>query len=352
MIWFILTHLACTDTKTTETDTSSPQESTDNRLIMATVAMDYSVGALATFDLDTETLTENVSSISGDPVVVMDSGLLWQLNRYQYDTLRKYDPSNLQVPLKEVSLAPEVGSSNPHDVAVCGGNVFVSLYGVPSLPILNIDTLETIESIDLSQWSDEDDIPEASSLVVVDDQLFVGLQRLDRSDGFSPLTSVALQIDCNTNAVVNSWEMGSNIEVIEWNDGVALITQSTDTEEAGILVWENSDWNRVWTADGNISATAYQNDTLFYSSLNTSQTEYVLHCANLSTGTHNTSEPWSEYITDLLIEDGTTGLVAAHWGWSDPSNSSPGLYRVNLDTCTVESHWPMELGPFSMVHLH
>ena len=73
---------------------------------MATVAMDYSVGALATFDLDTETLTENVSSISGDPVVVMDSGLLWQLNRYQYDTLRKYDPSNTG-PLKECHWHPK-----------------------------------------------------------------------------------------------------------------------------------------------------------------------------------------------------------------------------------------------------
>ena len=34
---------------------------------MATVAMDYSVGALATFDLDSQTLTENIASVSGDP---------------------------------------------------------------------------------------------------------------------------------------------------------------------------------------------------------------------------------------------------------------------------------------------
>ena len=96
-----LTLLACTDSKTS--DTSPVDVLGNNGLIMATVAMDYSVGALATFDTETSTLTENISSISGDPALVLDRGWLWQLNRYQYDTLRKYDPSNLQVPVAEIS---------------------------------------------------------------------------------------------------------------------------------------------------------------------------------------------------------------------------------------------------------
>ena len=137
MLTFI-TLFACTDTKTT--DTSPVNELGSNGIIMATVAMDYSVGALATFDTETSTLTENISSISGDPALVMDGGWLWQLNRYQYDTLRKYDPSNLQVPVAEISLAPDVGSSNPHDVAVCGDALYVSLYGSDSLPILDLDS--------------------------------------------------------------------------------------------------------------------------------------------------------------------------------------------------------------------
>ena len=139
-------------------------------------------------------------------------------------------------------------------------------------------------------------------MVVVDDQLYVGLQRLDRNNGFDPGTSAALQIDCSSQSVVNSWEMGSNIELIEWDDGVAMVTQSTDSLEAGVLVWDGTDWNRVWTADGNMSATEYKDNQLFYSSLNTSQTEYVLHCVNVTGGTQSTSDAWSEYITDLKIE--------------------------------------------------
>ena len=341
-----LTLLACTDTKTR--DTASADILGNNGIIMATVAMDYSVGALATFDLDSQTLTENIASVSGDPVIIMDGGWLWQLNRYQYDTLRKYDPENLQVPLAEVSLAPDVGSSNPHDVAVCGDQLFVSLYGENRIPILDQTSLEQINDIDISEWADADGTPEASSMVVVGSQLYVGLQRLDRNNGFDPDTSVTLQIDCSSQSVVNSWEMGSNIELIEWDDGVAMVTQATDSLEAGVLAWDGTNWNRVWTADGSMSSVEYKDNRLFYSSLNTSQTEYILHCVDMTSGTQSTSDTWSEYITDLLIEDSTTGWVGAHWGWSDVANSQPGLYLMDLDACTVSDFWSMELAPFSI----
>ena len=348
MTWLLFTHLACTNSKSTDT---APEQidTVATGLVMATVAMDYSVGALATFDPEIEILNENISSISGDPALVLDAGFLWQINRYQYDTLRKYDLSNLQVPLTEVSLAPDVGSSNPHDVAICGGQVFVSLYGAASLPVLDIDTLSETSSIDLTEWADEDGIPEASSMVVVDDQLFVGLQRLDRNAGFTPLDSIVLQVDCATQTVTNSWEVGQNIELIEWDDDVAMVSQDSNSNNAGIFTLSDTNWTRIWSTEGSMSSTVYADGQIFYSSLSADQTQYTLHCVNMDTGTVTVSEPWSEYITDLLIIDGV-GWVGAHWGWSDPSNSSPGLYQVYLDTCTVESHWPMELAPFSMVY--
>jgi hypothetical protein len=97
-----------------------------------------------------------------------------------------------------------------------------------------------------------------------------------------------------------------------------------------------------------MSSVEYKDNRLFYSSLNTSQTEYVLHCVDMTNGTQSTFDAWSEFITDLVIEDSTTGWVAAHWGWSDIGNSNPGLYRVDLDACRVEEFWEMELAPFSL----
>ena len=70
-----------------------------------------------------------------------------------------------------------------------------------------------------------------------------------------------------------------------------------------------------------------------------------MHCVNLSDGTYHISEPWSEYITDVHLQDSTTAWVAAHWGWSDFDNSQPGLYRLDITNCTIDEHWPMELAP-------
>jgi len=350
MIFYIL--LACTDTKTIDTASSLP---TNVNLVLTTVAMDYSVGALATFDTETETVTENISSISGDPVIIMDGGWLWQLNRYQYDTLRKYNPDNLQVPVGEVSLAPEIGSSNPHDVAVCGDSLVVSLYGQDYLALLDPDTLETIGTIDISEWADEDGIPEASSMVVVDDQLYVGLQRLDRNAAFAPQESIILQIDCETYSVNETWTVGHNIELIEWNDTVAVVTQSVGNSDAGVLVFdidvEDSEWTRVWSTNSTMSATTHLDGQLFYSALSPDQTEYIVHCVDLESERHSISEPWSEYITDLVIEDDRTGWLGAHWGWSGVGNSEPGLYKVDLETCGVTTYWAMELAPFSILSL-
>lgn len=347
---FCLTLLfACMNPKTI--DTSNQSNDIKNGLILATVAMDYSIGALATFDFETNAMTENISSISGDPALIMDDGWLWQLNRYQYDTLRKYDPSNLIVPTAEVSLASDVGSSNPHDIAVCGERIYVSLYGTNYISILHLDTLEEIGSIDLSEFADDDGIPEASSMVVVNHELYIGLQRLDRNNGFSAKTSMTLHIECSSQTIVQQWEMGNNIELIAWNDTVAMVTQKTEVEDAGIFMLHNSEWNRVWTTNAVISKSTYQDDVLFYSSLSENQNEYTLHCVHMIDGTHKNSEPWSEYVTDIFIQDSTTAWVAAHWGWSNFENSQPGLYRMNLETCMIDEYWSMELAPFSMVSM-
>ncbi len=336
--------LACTSPKFQ--DTSHPNTA---NLIMTTVAMDYSVGALASFDTDSDTLTENISSVSGDPVVVSDGGWIWQLNRYQYDTIRKYDPSNLQVPLAEVSLAPDVGSSNPHDVAICGTSLVVSLYGQDYLALLDPNTLALTGQIDIGSFADDDGIPEASSMVRVEDSLLVGLQRLNRSAGFTPETSTILVIDCNTHTVTDSVFTGQNIHLFEWGDTVAYVTESTTDTSSTVYVFEDEAWQAVHTSPERISSIDYGDNTLFYSTLSADQLSYQLHCLDLESDTLQSSTVISEYITDLVIEDASTGWVGAHWGWSDVSSAEPGLYRLDLDTCSVMTHWDMALAPFSMV---
>ena len=77
----------------------------DTVAVLATVADDFSLGALATVNLQTWNISDGLAPISGDPVVVAAGQWLVQLNRYNYDTVRLYQPSAWLQPLWEVSLA-------------------------------------------------------------------------------------------------------------------------------------------------------------------------------------------------------------------------------------------------------
>ena len=344
ILWF----LACTTNEQADSKVASNPQ--DPSLVMAMVAFDYSVGSLALFDLETETLSEDIASISGDPVVVYEQNAIWQLNRYQYDTLRKYSPTNLQFPEQEVSLASDAGSTNPHDTEVCANNLFVSLFGTTTLPVLNPDTLETINEIDISQWADGDGIPEASSLVEWNDTVFVGLARLDRNNGFSPKTSMILQFDCASFELINNWEMGTNIRLIETEDNIILVTQGDESHDPGVLSWnpDTTEWDRLWTTQTELSVVAFQENRLFYASLASDMSGYQLNCVDVENGAQTTSEPLSEYVTDLWIEDQQTGWMGTHWGWVDAGNVTPGLSRIDLATCSTSQFWPTQFAPFSI----
>ena len=126
-------------------------------VVQATVSMDYAIGALATIDTTSNIVRDHVSSISGDPVLDFDGTYLWQLNRYRYDTLRKYDPANLSVPITEVSLMfGTEDSSNPQAVVRCADHLFVSQHDRSELLVLDIETLEKVGSVSLDAFVDDD----------------------------------------------------------------------------------------------------------------------------------------------------------------------------------------------------
>ena len=340
IIWF----WACT----TQENTSESPAYTRNAIVMSSVAFDYSVGALAHFELETNTLTENIASVSGDPVVIYDEGFIWQLNRYQHDTLRKYTPEELHTPQKEVSVAATIGSSNPHDVEVCAENLFVSLYGLSTLSIRDLQTLKEISSLNLTAYADEDGIPEMSSLVEWDGTLFVGLQRLDRNNGFEARTSTILQIDCSTHNILSEWNVGSNITLFHNEDAVYAITQQYEDRSAGILSFTENEWTPIFEAEEAISYAGIQKNRLVYVSLATDMSAYQFHCVDLETTEAISSEPIREFITDLWLENEQTAWFGTHWGWMDPSHTQPGLWMLDTQTCSPITQWEMEFAPFSM----
>lgn len=180
----------------------------------AVATTDFSVGALATVDLEDFTINDEITATSGDPVVFADGGLLFQINRFMHDNVRVYDPAELTTPILEFSTG---AGSNPHEAALCDGAIFVTRYGSAELGIYSLDTGLPLGAIDLSAWADPDGFPEMSSMVRRGETLYVGLERLDRDGDYwlgAPGGGRVLEIDCAARAVTREWTAGSNVQVL------------------------------------------------------------------------------------------------------------------------------------------
>ena len=190
-------------------------------------------------------------------------------------------------------------------------------------------------------------------MVQWNDTLFVGLQRLDRNAGFEPLSSVVLQIDCSSFEILEDWQIGSNISMVPWDDGVALVSQQVDGQGPSIYRWHEVEeaWQKRWEAEEYLSSVRLSGDRLFYSSSSPEFSSYRLHCVDLETDEHQQSDNVQLFVTDLWLENSDTGWFSAHWGWMDVDSSQPGLYKVDLQSCSINDYFEMEMAPYSMAFI-
>src|SRR5690606_31032144 len=132
----------------------------------------------------------------------------WAIDRLQADVIRAYDPGRWSEPRWEVSVGT---GANPHDIALCGGRLFVSRYEHDHLLVLDPDTGAEVGTVDLSDLSDADGLPEASDLEVLDGRFYVGLHRLDRLAGWTSAPGGRLvEVDCDAMEATDDWEAGPN----------------------------------------------------------------------------------------------------------------------------------------------
>ena len=234
------------------------------------------------------------------------------------------------MPIAEVSIAPEIGSANPHDIVRCGTAMLVSQYGQTELLLLDPDSLETIGNIDLSDYADSDGIPEASSMVSIDDFAYVALQRLDRNDGFEPRTSKVIAIDCDTHSIVNELDIGSNIGILS-EDNQLFVHSNSEPKAIIQLDDQLAVVNQVDLPDyvTNIQGAVRVEDTWVTLIARDDYSSMQLLCISEEL---LASPEQTEYLLDLVTVNDEV-WVAAHWGFIDPSNAQPGFYRFNPDTC-------------------
>jgi DNA-binding beta-propeller fold protein YncE len=113
--------------------------------------------------------------------------MVFVLNRFLGDNVQRLDPARGLTTRFQCSTGP---ASNPHDiVAVAPDKAYVTRYDRAELWVVDPSVADCTRfrrgTIDIRAFADGDELPEMSQLALVDQSLFVTVQRLDRRRGFA-----------------------------------------------------------------------------------------------------------------------------------------------------------------------
>lgn len=311
--------------------------------VLATVSEDYAVGALATVDLETGGVTDEIVDLSGDPVVVVSGGLVFQLNRYSYDTVRVYTPGDWSRPLTEFALAD---LADPHDVEVCAGKAFLTQYGRSEVLVFDPTTGVRTGSVDLSAYDDGDGSPEASHMVQADNgRLYVAHQNLDRTNSWISVGGGVVEIDCATEAVTDTWAFSSPelyphppderlVVVSEAEVGLHLLDTATG-DTTLVLALDTVGASIVGYAAHEAGAVVSTTDEAY---------GYGIGCIDLSDWSYTAAEQVDNYLPAVAGNDRGEAWFSARTHWSNPAADN-GALVYDIDGCSRET----TAGPVSTV---
>ena len=227
----ILLMTACSGTEFVADTGEDTDETTSINPTAVLTTSDYQVGALATMDIDTQEITDTLATIHSDAAVSSGGDWVFQINRLGMDSIRVYEPGQWTAPLLEFSTGD---SSNPHGAVLCHDQLVVSLYAESYLAVFEPLTGTQIDAVDLSQWADDDGSPEASSMVISGDYLYVALQQFS---SWVSTSGTVLKIDCFTMEIVTEWATGPSpsLSPIPNNDQLLLLNTGNWFEADGSL---------------------------------------------------------------------------------------------------------------------
>ena len=304
---------------------------------VAGVSADYATGTLSTVTIEGRAVRDDLVPIASDAAVAMSGGALWQLNRYGFDTLRKYTPGELSAPAWEVELGD---LSNPADAEVCDGRLFVSLYGTERLAILDPDTGLVEGAVDLSSHNDGDGVgPEPGGMVQHDGRLYVSLDRLDRTDGaWSDAGGRVVEVDCARGVVTDAWSVGGNTHLLGvWGDRVVASGRAFGDQPAGVYALtpgEEAALVADLTATGHDpTGGAIWSEVAVVVTVAPDYSGYALRCVELASGAVTTATTTQAFLTSVSTHPGGEAWVTMGWSWLDPEGAPPGIQVYDVADC-------------------
>lgn len=333
------------------------QEGLDLTEEVALVATtDFSVGALATVSLSEYGVSDLLTATSGDPRLVMREEGAFLLNRGSGDHIRRYEWGAWESPVLEFATTE---GGNPHDVVTHEDRVFVSLYERDYISVHHLDSGAELDRVELSKYSGKSDgLPETDQMMIIGDRLYVALQQLDRTKGWSDEGGQVIEVDLDTLLVVNSWEVGPNPKIYAHpseSDGMVIMTGVYGLMDGGIrILYPSLDI----LSDYLLTEAELGGDLEGYAE--TLLGDSVFSVVNMEGMTQAYCWHWKEPSYDLLIEtDGwIADIKANHLGqvWMAGrrgvgENPFGGLMVSNPSTCdlVMDSWVQLVLEPYSLI---
>jgi hypothetical protein len=238
---------------------ASATAETTQTAVIATAAADYSSGAHCVADVDPVggpriIQTDLLPTIS-DIMVTAYENYFYRLERYQSDSVTKFDIAAPDSPIYQYSVlgSGETGSANPYAlIFVNAEKAYLLRYGQTTAWIVNPSATSEAEfkigELDLVDYADSDGIPEMSCGVIVDDVLYITLQRLDRNNGFVPSnTAYVALFDTATDTEIDTGVANSDsvkgIALPVKNPGAIQYLSGKDT----VYVQGVGDYGSSWT---------------------------------------------------------------------------------------------------------
>ena len=321
------------------------------------ITSDYQVGALATMNIETGTVIDTLSTVHADAAVSSGGDWVFQLNRLGMDSIRVYEPGQWSAPLVEFSTGD---SSNPHDAVFCDNQIVVSLYAESHIALFEPTTGVQIDTIDLTQWADDDGSPEASSMVLLGDHIYVALQQFSDWESAS---GTVLQIDCSTLEILNEWATGPSpsLTAIPENDHQLLLNTGSWFEPDGTL-------QVLDTLTGNLQSPFLDEATLGQDLYGAQVTpdgtvvaigypingadEHTLYCGHIDGRMAEIGPSLPNFVSALvsLSNDRVIGSAVAPWSGKD---APTGIFEFDPRNCTINpsEDWKQTLLPVTDIEI-
>jgi hypothetical protein len=316
------------------------------------ITSDYKTGNYSVHGLDSNYTKTTLDPIHSDAAVRYPGGDdIFIINKLGRDNLQLVDRHHLKTVL-QIPLPPK---SNPHDVALKDGLIYVAYYARAEIGIYRQSDGTAAGVIDISAYADTaDHLPETEALAFVNGDLYALLQNLD-TKSYLPLTAQLLKIDVAAKTVKKAlalpfgnpsgmaWDAASgNLFIsclgeytypdysVKSDGGIVAVSAST-LELKDTLALEKD-------LGGNVGGGLIHNGKLILS-VGTGMSDDII-AISLADGTSREIVKLGGYTTGGLAIDGPSSTLCV----GDRKKGGPGLRLFDLATWKEKSAPGINLG--------